>query len=61
MHVTVLMSTYNGERFIKQQLDSIFNQKNINVRLVVRDDGSTDKTLDILNEYKESGNDLIIH
>lgn len=49
--VTVLMSTYNGEKYIREQLDSIFEQKNVNVELVVRDDGSSDQTINIINEY----------
>ena len=49
--VAVLMSTYNGEKYIREQLDSIFNQENVLVKLFVRDDGSTDSTVDILKEY----------
>lgn len=52
--VLVLMATYNGERFLKEQLNSIFNQIGVSVSLLVRDDKSTDKTLSILNEYKEN-------
>ena len=51
--VGVLMSTYNGEKYIQEQLDSIFDQKDVDVRLFVRDDGSSDATLDILSEYAE--------
>lgn len=47
----ILLSTYNGEKYLRQFLDSALNQKNVSVHLVVRDDGSTDETLDILNEY----------
>lgn len=54
--VTVLMSTYNGEKYIKQQLDSIFNQKKVNVRVLVRDDGSVDKTQEILDQYSKEKN-----
>lgn len=53
--VTVLMSTYNGEKFIREQIDSILNQKEVEVSLLVRDDGSTDSTLDILEEYQSDG------
>ncbi len=49
--VLVLMSTYNGERFLREQLDSIFSQKDVRVSLMVRDDGSKDNTCDILAEY----------
>lgn len=50
--VIVLLSTFNGEKFIREQLDSIFEQKDVIVKLIVRDDGSEDNTLSILNDYK---------
>lgn len=53
--VIVLMSTYNGEKYIKQQVDSILNQENVSVELVVRDDGSNDNTISILKEYEKAG------
>lgn len=52
--VAVLMSTYNGEKYIKEQLDSIFSQTGTNVKLYVRDDGSTDSTIEILKKYKQN-------
>lgn len=51
--VEVLLATYNGERFLREQLDSIFAQDYGNVRVLARDDGSGDRTVDILNEYAE--------
>lgn len=51
--IVVLMSTYNGERYLREQLDSIFTQKDVDVCLSVRDDGSKDSTLEILCEYKK--------
>lgn len=53
--VTVLMSTYNGEQYLCQQINSILKQKNVDLRLLVRDDGSTDKTISILKQYQENG------
>lgn len=53
--VTVLMSTYNGEKYLREQIESILSQRNVVVHLLVRDDGSTDSTIDILNEYKNKG------
>lgn len=50
--VLVMLSTYNGERYIKEQLDSLYKQKNVNIYIVIRDDGSTDGTVNILKEYK---------
>lgn len=53
--ITVLMSTYNGEKYLTEQIESIISQKDVNVNLLVRDDGSTDQTLTILREYQEKG------
>ena len=50
-HVMVLMSTYNGEVYLREQLDSILRQDGVHVHLMIRDDGSTDHTCDILAEY----------
>lgn len=44
--VTVLMSTYNGEKYIDEQIQSVFMQENVSVKLLIRDDGSTDKTIE---------------
>lgn len=49
--IDILMSTYNGSRFISEQLDSIIAQTFSDFRLIVRDDGSTDNTRDIIGEY----------
>lgn len=48
--VTVLMSTYQGEKFIAQQVESILAQLPFGGRLVIRDDGSTDQTVSILKD-----------
>ena len=48
--VQVLLSTYNGEKYIKEQIESILNQKEVEIALLIRDDGSTDKTIQILEE-----------
>lgn len=53
--VCVLMSTYNGEAFVEEQIESILKQKGVELCLVVRDDGSSDGTLDILERYKKKG------
>ncbi|MFI3218947.1 MAG: glycosyltransferase family 2 protein [Methylococcales bacterium] len=46
--VTVLLSTYNGSQFLKQQLDSLYEQTYPNIKILVRDDGSTDTSRNIL-------------
>lgn len=53
--VIVLLSSYNGEKYIEQQIESILNQEGVWVTLVVRDDGSTDGTSKILEDYEKSG------
>lgn len=53
--VIVLMATYNGEKYLDEQLESIINQKNVETEILVRDDGSTDNTIDILKKYEKSG------
>jgi glycosyltransferase involved in cell wall biosynthesis len=53
--VEVLLSTYNGGRYLRQLLDSILGQKGVRLRLTVRDDGSSDDTLDILRTYANAG------
>ena len=54
MHrVAVLMSTYNGEKYLEEQIDSILAQKNVKVDLIIRDDGSSDNTLKIIRHYAD--------
>ena len=50
--VKVMMSSYNGARYIKEQIDSIIAQENVLVDLFIRDDGSVDGTIDILREIE---------
>ena len=50
--IVILMGTYNGAKYIKEQLDSFEVQTHLNWRLVVSDDGSVDDTLDILKSYQ---------
>jgi glycosyltransferase involved in cell wall biosynthesis len=51
--VSIAMATYNGEKFLREQLDSIYNQTYKNIEVVVCDDCSTDKTVEILEEYRQ--------
>ena len=53
--VTVLISTYNGEKYLEEQIDSIVKQEGVNVKIFVRDDGSTDGTQKLLNQFQEKG------
>lgn len=51
--VAVIMATYNGEKYVREQIDSILNQKDVDLDLYVFDDVSKDKTVEILKEYSE--------
>ena len=53
--VSVVLATYNGEKYLREQLDSLLEQKGVSVKILVRDDGSNDGTIFILNEYKYKG------
>ena len=53
MKVLVLLSTYNGEHYLKDQLDSVLSQTGVDVSLLIRDDGSRDNTISILQSYKD--------
>ena len=50
--ISVVMCTYNGARFIREQLDSILNQTYPIYELIVQDDCSTDETVEIVKEYQ---------
>lgn len=52
--VCVLLSAYNGADYIKEQIESILSQRGVCIQLIVRDDGSTDNTRDIVNSYANS-------
>ncbi len=54
LKISILLSSYNGEKYLKEQLDSLFAQTYKNFEIIVRDDGSTDKTKYILNEYEKN-------
>ena len=57
--VAILLATYNGQKYLKEQLDSILAQTFQDFRLVIHDDGSTDDTLKIINEYRDHYPDKI--
>jgi len=49
----ILLSTYNGEKFVEQQLDSLMKQDYENLEVLIRDDGSQDNTVSIIEEYSK--------
>lgn len=54
--ILVMMSTYNGEVYLREMIDSIYAQEGCEVELWVRDDGSSDNTMKILEEYANTSN-----
>lgn len=56
---SVAMATYNGEKYIKEQIDSILLNLDQNDELIISDDGSTDETLNIIKNYNDSRIKLI--
>lgn len=49
--ITVLLAVYNGEKYLKEQIESILNQSVKDVKIVIRDDGSTDNSGEIIESY----------
>ena len=59
--VQVLLSTYNGEKYIKEQIESILKQEEVEVDLLIRDDGSCDKTIEIMQELAKTNPNITIY
>ncbi|GAB6615910.1 glycosyltransferase family 2 protein [Bacillus cereus] len=57
--IDILLATYNGERFIQEQLDSLLAQSYENWKIIIRDDGSSDNTLGIVGEFIKKHGDRI--
>lgn len=51
--ISVCIATYNGEKYIREQLESILMQLNDNDEIIISDDSSTDKTLDVITAYND--------
>lgn len=60
MKIDILMATYNGEKFLREQIDSILNQTYSDFRLLISDDCSTDNTREILNEYVNKDKRVVV-
>ena len=52
MSLAILLATYNGEKFLAEQLDSLFSQTYSDFIIYAHDDGSTDQTVGILHQYQ---------
>ncbi|MCR5640341.1 MAG: glycosyltransferase family 2 protein [Lachnospiraceae bacterium] len=51
--IAILLATYNGEAYLRELLDSLENQTQVNFRVYVHDDGSRDGTNEIIDEYQQ--------
>lgn len=51
--ISVAMATYNGEKYIKEQLESILKQLNDDDEVIISDDGSTDNTINIIKSFED--------
>lgn len=60
MTVLVLLSTYNGEKYLDEQLKSLYRQKGVNLHILIRDDGSTDSTVKKIEEYESRYNNTTV-
>ena len=58
--VTVLLTTFNGVRFLEEQLTSLFDQQGVDIEVMVNDDGSNDGTMEILDKWKAKGLNISI-
>ena len=58
--VSVVMSVYNGEKYLRESIESILNQTFRNFEFIIIDDGSKDNSLKIVNEYKSKDERLIL-
>ncbi|GEL13683.1 glycosyl transferase family 2 [Lapidilactobacillus concavus DSM 17758] len=57
--IAILMSTYNAEKYLSEQIESIIKQDTASWRLYIRDDGSTDKTCEIISRYAQNNERII--
>lgn len=53
IRISVAIATYNGGKYIKEQIDSIIENLEENDEIVISDDGSTDNTIEIINLYED--------
>lgn len=59
--IDVLMATYNGEKYIKEQIESILNQTYKNINLIISDDKSNDRTPEILQELAKKDSRITVY
>ena len=57
--IAILLAVYNGEKYLREQIDSVIAQTNKDWTLYIRDDASTDSTLAIIHEYSERYDNIV--
>src|SRR5271168_832941 len=60
IRVCILLATYNGEQFLKEQLDSILAQRGVRTVIYVSDDGSRDQTVRVIEEMARKATDIVV-
>lgn len=58
--VQILLSTYNGEKYLNELLDSLLSQSYKSIEILIRDDGSNDGTIKILKQYEKLSNITVL-
>lgn len=58
--VSIVLATYNGEAYLAKQLESLFQQTYTNIEIIAVDDGSRDKTVEILNEHAKKHSNMTV-
>lgn len=58
--VVILMSTYNGEKYISEQIESLLNQTYKHIKIFIRDDGSKDRTIEIIKDFRQKNKNIIL-
>ena len=59
--VDILLATYNGEKYLREQLDSLLSQTYKDIRIIIHDDGSYDGTVNVIKEYRDSFRSKIVY
>lgn len=58
-NVNIILSTFNGDKYLEAQIDSILKQESIKINLIIRDDGSNDGTVNIIERYVKKYPEII--
>jgi glycosyltransferase involved in cell wall biosynthesis len=58
--ISIALATYNGEKYLVEQIETLLNQTYLTIEIVVSDDGSTDNTVNILESYAKKCNNFFV-